>query len=652
MLVTCAATQPSTYAMQQPITKKMNRIAGFFVALCSLVSIALAQQAIDRHSTRSADVIVYGGTPAGIAAALAAADDGRTVLLIEPTSRLGGLATCGLSHTDFRTFESLTGTYLDFSRRVAAYYAKEYGPDSPQAQAHLRGTHAEPKVNLAIFEEMLAERSRIVVLRSHVLQKVEVRELEDGRLRVVSITFLNDSQQSLIASGDVFIDAGYEGDLMAAAKVPYKIGREGKGEFGESLAPDQPDDRLQGYNFRLTMTTETDNQAPVKPPSGYRRADYAEIVPMLQPKKLVRVFGREGERVVFKAQTPSLPNGKYDINDVSHGAVRLSLPSENLAWPDGDAQVRRKLFAEHVKWNVGLLYFLQNDAEVPEPYRADARRWAFCRDEFAETDHLPPQLYVREARRMRGVYVFTQRDCDYAENDARAVLRTDAIAAGDYGPNCHGTDHEGSRFGGKHTGEFYKAVAAYQIPYGVLLPHKVANLMVTTAVSASHVGFCALRFEPIWMSLGQAAGHAAAISLHEGVPVRKVSVEKLQARLHTAGSATIYVSDVPPGHADFAAVQWWGTAGGLHGLYPPPQKPGQRGEFIVGQYFQAFPGHAVELETPLTETLSARWTLLAGRLAVATDKLPQTDGRTTRGDWLRAAYASHLQSRGQAAVND
>jgi hypothetical protein len=427
---------------------------------------------------------------------------------------------------------------------------------------------------------------------------------------------------------------------MAAAEVPYRVGREGKAEFGEALAPDQPDGQLQGYNFRLVMTTDPKNRAAVRPPPGYRRDDYVGILPLLEGKKLVRVFGHAREPVVFKIQVPPLPGGKCDINDVSRGMVRLSLPSENLGWPDGDAATRKAIFETHLRWNVGLLYFLQNDDAVPKAYRDDARRWGFCKDEFVETDHRPPQLYVREARRMRGVYVFTQHDCQYADDDARAVLRTDAVAVGDYGLNCHGTAHEGSRFGGRHTGEFYRSVPPYQVPYGVLLPRDVDNLLVPVACSASHVGFCALRLEPIWMNLGQAAGHAAALAVAAGSPVQGVPVGKLQARLHAAGAATVYVSDVPPDHADFAAVQWWGTVGGLHGLYAAPAKPGQRGKHILGQYYGAYPGHAAELDKPLTEDLARRWARLAVEQKVDTEKLPNADGRVTRGDWLRAAYAS------------
>lgn len=236
---------------------------------------------------------------------------------------------------------------------------------------------------------------------------------------------------------------------------------------------------------------------------------------------------------------------------------------------------------------------------------------------------------------MIGAYVYTERDTEHAPGDARAVLRSDSIAMCDYTHNCHGTAHDGPRFAGAHTGEFYKAVSPYMIPYGVLTPKNVTNLLVPVAVSSSHVGFCALRLEPCWISLGQASGHAANLAIDEKTTVQKVSVPALQKRLWADGSATIYTSDVPPGSPDFAAVQWWGTLGGLHGLAPMPAKPGQRGKNIVGQYFETYPGHAVELDKPLDDALRARWTELAKKAGVDVARLKDTK---TRGDFIRAAF--------------
>ena len=157
----------------------------------------------------------------------------------------------------------------------------------------------------------------------------------------------------------------------------------------------------------------------------------------------------------------------------------------------------------------------------------------------------------------------------------------------------------------------------YQIPYGVIVPRDIENLLVPVAASSTHVGFSALRLEPIWMSLGQATGHAAALAVSNKVAVQNIDVPALQRRLHKAVAATIYVSDVLPGHPDFAAVQWWGTSGGLHGLNPMPAKPGQRGKNLHGQYYEAYPAHAAELERPLDAALAKRWLDAGGRTQAA-----------------------------------
>jgi hypothetical protein len=584
------------------------------------------------------DVVVYGATPAGIAAAIAAARDDCQVLLVEPTSRIGGLVTDGLSHTDYHSRESLSGAFLEFSRRVETWYVTQYGQDSPQVKASEKGVFAEPKVNLLIFQQMLAETPQITVLTQHSLQAV-TSDSTTGSRRITSLTFRSiQSAAEIMVQSAMVIDASYEGDLMAMAGVPWRAGREGRSEFQESLAPDEPDSQLQAYNFRFIMTKDPENRVTPEAPIGYRREDFLAVSDVLKSGQIQSVFGYP-RKCIFKAHLPVLPNDKYDINDVSTGLIRLSLPGQNLGWPDGSAEERRKIFAEHLRDQAGLLYFLQNDESVPTAFQEEAREWGWCRDEFTDSGHLPEQLYVREARRMVGRRVFTQRDSEHAPGDARSVLHPDAVAMGDYGNNCHGTFHEGLRFGGRHTGEFYNPVPPYQIPYGTILPNEIENLLVPVAVSATHVGFCAVRLEPIWMSLGQAAGHAAAQAHQRKVSVQNVAIAPLQKRLHDAGSATIYVSDVLPGHPDFAAVQWWGTLGGLHGLAPMPDKPGKRGKQMHGQYYEANPGHAADLNTALTSDLHKRWTALAQLAGLSSDQIPKWHDTMTRGDFVQSVFA-------------
>jgi hypothetical protein len=586
------------------------------------------------------DVVIYGATPGGIAAAIAAAKGGASVLLAEPTIRIGGMTTNGLSHPDFRAFEALTGTYWELTQRTLAYYTKHYGASSQQVNDSFRGTHAEPKVNLLLFQQMLAEHPKIAVKTQWRLVDANTRGPAGDRW-VRAARFRDDAGREHTYEGRIFIDGSYEGDLIAAAQAPYRIGVESRDEYGESAAPEDSSGDLQGYNFRFVMTQDPAQRVPVTAPKGYRREDFAGLAQLIAEGKVKQAFGgyRDTDNIV-KAQIPILPNGKRDINDVSRGFVRLSLPGDQLLWPEGDAATRQQIYDEHVRWNVGLIYFAQNDPSIPAAFRAEAGKWGWCRDEFVETGHIPPQLYVREARRLVGLRIFTQNDTRHAENDARAILHRDAIAIGDYGHSSHGTSHEGSRFGGKRHGEGLGVIyAPYQVPYGTIAARDVRNLLAPVPVSASHVGFCALRLEPIWTSLGQAAGHAAHLALRaRGTPdVRTVDVSELQRRLHADASATIYVNDVPPGHVDFAAVQWWGTAGGLHGLAPRPE--GSRlGRQIEGQHSEGWLGHTADLSRVLDPALAARWVALARNANVQTDGLPKADGGTTRGQWVRAAF--------------
>lgn len=580
-------------------------------------------------SPKTTEVCVYGATPAGIAAAVAAARSGRQVLLIEPTAQVGGLLSSGLSYSDFLSFESLSGFFLEFSQRVKEYYVRTYGANAKQVQQCWRGTMGEPHVNQLILKTLLNEQSGIEVVRETVLVAVK----SQGS-KVLEAQFRTD-EASFRVRASIFVDGSYEGDLMAASGVPYRVGREGQDEYHESLAPPVGDGQLQGYNFRFCATQNPDNRAVVHAPPGYHREDFLDLLPLLASGEIDQVFGYPN-RCIYKAHLPALPNRKHDINDVSNGTVRLSMPGRNLRWPDGDAAERQSIYDEHLRYNVGLLYFIQNDPAVPAAFQREALRWGWCKDEFEATNHLPPQLYVREARRMQGRHVYTQHDSEYdaAQQDARARFHPEAIAMSDYGNNCHGTSHQGPLIGGEHHGEFYNPVPPYQIPYGVLLSNEFDNLLVPVAASASHVGFSALRFEPTWTSLGQAAGHAAALAIERKTSLFQLDVQVLQQRLHAAGMATIYVSDVLAGHTDFAAVQWWGALGGLHGLRPRSDSP--RGRFVVGQYFEAAPGHQVELALPLVGGVKKRWIDLARQQGITTAALEHA---STRGEFIRTAFA-------------
>lgn len=603
-------------------------ILKYVFALLSLSYVALA-------SEPEYDVLVYGGSPGGVAAAVAAAKAGRSVLLIEPYRRVGGLMTNGLSYSDFRSFEALTGFFLEFTQRVEADYRERYGADSPQVADSLRGTHGEPSVNQRVFDAMLNERG-VSTRTQWTLDRVERTPLLHGRQRMVAVHLRSGDGTAMRVTARQFIDGTYEGDLMAAAGESFHVGREARSQYGEPLAGDvhgRADGQVQGYNLRLTMTTREDNKRLPEMPAGYRRDEFADVLAHFRSGRLQRAFaaGREG---IFRAQEPGLPNGKFDVNDTPKSPVRLSLPDLNDAYPTADAATRAGIINRHYYENIGLLYFLQNDPEVPESIQAETRQWGFCRDEFVDNGGLPEQIYVREARRMVGQHVFTIADTRTAPRDARSVLHSDSIAAGDYIHNCHGTGRRGSRYDGEHEGEFYDFIQPYQIRYGVIVPQLTENLLVPVACSASHFGFSALRLEPIWSALGQAAGWAAHLAMETESPVQHVDVPKLQQLLHRDRSATIYVTDVAPDAREFEAVQWFGNRGGLHGLV---DLDGVRAPArIAGQYVEGFPDHAVNLDAPMSTELENKW---RGLLPPGVEA-PET--ASSRGEWLLAAYAAWL----------
>jgi hypothetical protein len=631
----------------------MNR--RLFLALQAALLLGTSALSAQQQPARY-DVLVYGGTPAGIAAACAATDEGRSVVLVEPYSFVGGLVTNGLSHTDFRSLECHSGFWWDFTQRVYAHYVKAYGKDSEQAKLSFHGQFGEPKVNQRIFEEMLAEKKGITVLTKHAL--VNVASTRSMPSRIISAVFRKEGGEQATLAAGMFIDAPYEGDLMAKAGVEYTVGREDEAKYSEPLAKNVPaggDKQVQGYNFRWCMTLDPANKLPAAKPEGYKREDFLPVLDLYKSKKLTHVFGvaittglevpesmgAKTSKAIYKVQPPMLPNDKTDINDMSHGLVRLSMPDINDGYPDANDEERAKTVQQHLTYALGLLYFLQNDSEVPADVREDSHRWGFPKDEFVKHNHLPEQLYVREARRMVGMHIFTQNDTAFGPDDVRIPLKEDSIAIGDYSHNCHGTGREGSRFNGKHTGEFYQRAAPYQVAYGTLVPKTVSNLLVPVAASSSHVGFCALRLEPIWTQMGHAAGFAAHLALKEDVDsVQNVDVKALQRLLHTHGAATIYVNDVPQHSPDYAAVQWFGMLGGLHGFHRPEGENKPKWQALFGQYSKAYPLHEAGLDQLVDEALLLRWTALLPEnvRTKAASIASKADGKTTRGDVIRAWY--------------
>lgn len=580
------------------------------------------------------DFVVYGSTPAGIASAVVAARQGRRVALVEPTEHFGGLLTGGLSYTDFRTQESVTGFFREYMDRVLVYYQQKYGTDSPQARDCFFGAHAEPHVSTLLLRQMVAEQKTLTLEMGWRLRGVEAGS------RIQTASFQTGAGTRTLEAR-FWVDATYEGDLAAAARVPYRTDRESTREYGEHFAGilyfDQGkilpgstgagDANIQCYNFRVIMTNRKENMAPVPRPASYRREEFTPLIPHFTSGRITEIY-TEAPTGIFRLQR--LPNGKSDMNDIKQAPIRIALPGENGGWPEGDAPARERIHQRHLDYAMGLLYFLRTDEAVPAAIRAKANEWGLAKDEFAATGNLPPALYVREARRIRGTYTFTEHDTQPAPESVRTATQPAAIAIGDYALNSHGHQRGGPLYPSLVEGDFAFSTTPFQIPYGTIVPGLVENLLVPVAVSATHVGYSALRLEPTWTALGHAAGLAANLALGGDGNARSVDIGALQSALHEQGQATIYTSDVAPGSRYWRAVQWAGQYGFLADIVEyrtAVLTPLQRRHGL--QYSHAFPLHAVEPGAALDARLRALWV----------KRVPCGDApdASTRGEFLEAA---------------
>jgi hypothetical protein len=574
---------------------------------------------------RTADVVIVGGTPGGIMAAIAAARGGRTAVLLERTAHVGGLPANGLGATDIGTRGATGGLFLEFVGRVRAHYVAQYGEASPQVKGCSDGYHFEPSVAERIFEAMLAEHPSIAVLR---LRQFDARPgnvtFESGRLTAIRVTDLSTRVVEAYAA-KVFIDATYEGDLAAAAGAPFRIGREGKAEFDEPMAgriykawggpvgegsTGEADTTVQAYNYRLCLTTRPENRVPVPKPATYAREEYASLV---DDVKLDRATGKPGDTKAWDGigrvvNMVTLPNGKTDANNQHLAFLSTDLPEENVPWPTADWAWRDRFAARLRDYTLGLLWFCQNDPALPEDFRARCAAWGLAKDEYADNGNFPRQVYVREGRRIEGGHLFTAHDALPAKGSERPPLRADSVTASHYALDSHAV-HKREPGRVHLDGFFSHGTKPYTVPYGVIVPKKVEGLLTPVPVSGTHVGFSTMRMEPCWMALGQAAGTAAAIAIADGAAVRKVDVVKLQRELLRQKAILIYYKDVPPGHAAFEAVQFFGLRGFL-------------------------PGWEAKPEAAMKDEEAARWAAWAG--------VERPAGAATRGASLKALYESVL----------
>ncbi|MFN4178820.1 MAG: FAD-dependent oxidoreductase [Armatimonadota bacterium] len=544
------------------------------------------------------DVIVIGATPAGIAAAISAARLGCKTALVERTTHIGGMMTGGLSATDRRYRQASGGLFAEFLKRVERFYAQAYGENSPQHRACRDGYLFEPKVALQVFQHMLAETSNLHIYLRHELVGVVL----DNRSSINAVLLLDKNRGiRWRMDGRIFIDATYEGDLAAMAGVPYRVGREGRHEFGEEYAgevfwdsrnrqitfgkPDG-DKKVQAYNYRLTLTKRADNRRLIAAPPNYDPNLYAEIAERVNENVLWHPM-----EVVSLVK---LPQQKFDANNTPGPFPSTDFIGANYEYPEADWHKREEIARKHRNYIVGLLYFLQTDQRLPNEFRVTAQHWGFAEDEFVENENFPPQLYVREARRIIGEYIFTEHDARPVFAGRRAPVHEDSIAVAEYPIDSHATTPRDPKQPYLHEGFFYlpQITVPSHVPYRVMVSKgrgtgdegrdkRVDNLLVCGAVSATHIGFGTLRLEPVWMSLGQAAGTAAHLVLTQSLEnpsVRSVPIDQLQRLLLRQGQVIAFFNDLPPPNTEeFEAVQFFAVRGFFDTYEARPNEPADEG---------------------------------------------------------------------------
>jgi len=525
--------------------------------LAAATCIGHAPSAMAQAKTQRADIVVYGCTSGGVIAAIEARRLGRSVLLVCREDYLGGMSTNGLGWSDTGNHRAIGGLSLDFYRKVKRHY------DDPSVWVHAsRPQRAEnfvdgdamwqfePKVGERIFEDWVREAGVTLVRNQPINRAKGAVEMANGRITAFR------SKLGQRFAGSVFIDATYEGDLMAGAGVSFTVGREANATYGETLngvqlanttnhqftldvdpyrvsgdpssglvprisaegpAPDgTADDKIQAYTYRMCLTDVPANRVTLPKPAGYDASQYT----------LLKRYMDAGYRNFFQ-KFDRIPNGKTDTNNF--GAFSFDNIGMNYRYPEGSDAERAAIAREHTTYQQGLLWFMANDPGVPAETRAEMSKWGLCKDEFASNGYWPREMYVREARRMVSGFVM-------AEPHLRGTKRTPRpIGMGSYNMDSHNVQRiVDARGFARNEGNIEVSPGrAYPISYDAIVPKKreAANLLVPVALSASHIAYGSIRMEPVFMILGQSAAAAASISIQDRVAVQDVDYVKLKARL-------------------------------------------------------------------------------------------------------------------------
>lgn len=510
------------------------------------------------------DIVVYGGTSGGVAAAVQARRMGRSVLLIEPTQRLGGLTTGGLGQTDIGNKMVIGGISREFYQRIREYYEddrswrwqkQEEFRDSGQSRTSTNEDSMwtfEPSAALKVINDLIREHDIPVMYDERLDLNGGVMLTRSKPWRIIGVRM----ESGKTFRGRMFIDATYEGDLLAKANVSYAVGREANAAYDETLngvqtanaryhqlakgvdphvTPGDPssgllpgidplgpgmegagDQRVQAYCFRMCLTDHPNNRLPWTKPADYNELEY---------ELLFRNFEAGFNEMPWI--NSAMPNRKTDINNRT--GFSTDYIGQNYAYPEAGYEEREQIVEQHRAYQQGLMWTLANHPRVPVKVRDVISRWGPCSDEFTEGNGWQEQLYIREARRMIGATVMTQHHCQGRETVG------DPVGMAAYTMDSHNVqryvDADGNvqNEGDVEVGGF----PPYPIGLGAIIPQadQCSNLLVPVCLSASHIAFGSIRMEPVFMVLGQSAATIAAHAIEWETAVQDVDYTKLRERL-------------------------------------------------------------------------------------------------------------------------
>ena len=541
---------------------KKYKIAQWILLLFILTDISAKAQV---GQSSSVDICIYGGSSAGVMAAYTAKKMGKSVILIEPSNRLGGLTTGGLGQTDIGNKYAVAGLSLDFYRRIGQHYGK------------FEQWTFEPHVAKELFEQYIKE-ANIKVVYNYRLQSVST---EQGAIKAITIEHSIQPNQSTnqIIKAKVFIDCTYEGDLMAKSGVSYFTGRESNSTYGETyngvqfmdkhqfpdgvdpykipgkkesgllwgisnetLAPNGTGDKkIQTYNIRVCFTNNPSNRIPITQPDDYQPERYELLLRVLEKKPVKNIGG-------FTSIAP-MPNNKTDINN--NGAFSTDMIGENWDYPEADYNKRIEIKKAHDNYVKGFFYFIGHDPRMPSYLRKEMLQWGYPKDEYTDNKNWTPQMYVRETRRMIGEYVMTQLNCE-----GKDVVK-DGIGLAAYTMDSHNCQRLVVNGMVKNEGDVQVGgFDPYPIAYRSVIPKKkeCTNLLVPVCLSASHIAYGSIRMEPVFMVLAQSSAVAACLSIDNNQAVQEVNIDQLQKIIKTNPYANGRLPEIIVDNIDTSSV--------------------------------------------------------------------------------------------------